>query len=112
MLLLVVLITILSGVIAWRDRSGPGEVLIRTDKGSWVYPLDRDRTLTLDSATGPIIIIIADSRVRVAEAHCPEKLCVASQPISRPGESITCLPGRIMITIEKKGKGDSDAEAW
>lgn len=111
-LALVLLLTLLSAAAAYSGRRLSGEVRIRTETGSFVYPLGQERTVTVDSATGPFVVIISGGTVRVAEAHCPEQLCVLSPPISRPGESIACLPGRILITIQRKNGEAPDAEAW
>ena len=38
--------------------------------------------------------------VEVSSADCPTQDCVHTGRISRPGQSIVCLPGRIVITLE------------
>ena len=32
-------------------------------------------------------------------ASCPDGICAAHKPISREGESIVCLPHRVVITV-------------
>lgn len=44
--------------------------------------------------------------VQVEEADCPTQDCVRTGTISRAGESIVCLPARIVVTLE--GKADFD----
>lgn len=39
-------------------------------------------------------------RIRMREAHCPGGICVGQGWIGRPGESIVCVPGEILIRIE------------
>ena len=45
-------------------------------------------------------LIIADGRARMEEATCPDGICAAHSPISRDGESIVCLPHRVVVTVE------------
>lgn len=40
-----------------------------------------------------------DGMVRVQEADCPDKVCVRTGWVSKPGEMIVCLPYRIIIKI-------------
>ena len=42
---------------------------------------------------------IAKTGVRVMDADCPDKLDVRTNPITRPGQSIICLPNRLVITL-------------
>ena len=44
-------------------------------------------------------VIIGDGVVWMEEADCPDKLCVNQGRISKAGQTIICLPNRIMVTI-------------
>ena len=46
------------------------------------------------------LIEIGDERVRVIEADCPDKIDVKQGYISRIGETIVCLPNRMVIEIK------------
>ena len=46
--------------------------------------------------------------VRVEEADCPTQDCVHTGTITRAGQSIVCLPARIIIRLEG-GPVDKDA---
>ncbi len=37
--------------------------------------------------------------VKMQEANCPDQLCVHFQPTTRDGETITCLPHRVVLQI-------------
>lgn len=51
----------------------------------------RGYTLTLEAS---------DGHLRVVESDCPNQDCVRTGAISRAGQSIVCLPGRVAVTIE------------
>ena len=66
------------------------------------YPLSEDRTVTLSTGAdgqGRNLLRIRDGRAEVLEASCPDGICVAHRPIFREGETIVCLPNRLIITI-------------
>lgn len=46
-----------------------------------------------------MILEVRRGRVRVAQADCPRKLCQHAGWISRPGQTIVCLPNRLLIEI-------------
>ena len=49
---------------------------------------------------GSVHLVIRDGKADVTEATCPDHICVKHRPISRAGESIVCLPNRVVVTIE------------
>ena len=51
--------------------------------------------------------VIKDGQVFMKEASCPDGICVNHRPIFRDGESIVCLPNRVVITVV--GEDDTDA---
>ena len=42
-------------------------------------------------------LVIKDGKVSVEYATCPDGICAAHRPISRSGESIVCLPNKVVI---------------
>ena len=44
-------------------------------------------------------LIIEDESVRMEWADCPDQVCVNHVSISRDGESIICLPNRVVVSI-------------
>ena len=65
------------------------------------YPLNVDRTeeiLTEDG--GRNLLIIKDGKAYVESASCPDGICAAHKPISREGESIVCLPNKVVVTVK------------
>lgn len=48
------------------------------------------------------IVIVKDNTIAIIEADCPDKVCIKPGFISRPGESLVCLPHKVMVEV----KGD------
>lgn len=43
---------------------------------------------------------IADGRVSVTDADCPDQICVRTGAIDSQGQVIACLPHKLIITVE------------
>jgi hypothetical protein len=52
------------------------------------------------------IMTITDSGVYIREANCPDQICVNWGNISKPGQTIVCLPHKVVISIT----GDQEGE--
>ncbi len=60
---------------------------------------------------GTNTVVIENGTVYMTEADCPDKICVNTGKISRTGETIVCLPHRVVVEIESSGitnEGDSN----
>ncbi len=44
-------------------------------------------------------LIIKNGKAYMETATCPDGICVAHAPIFRDGESIVCLPQRVVVTV-------------
>lgn len=98
---------------------------VNTDSGDYVQiqidgecvetlPLDEDasREIPTDNE-GLNILIIENGSAVMTEANCPDGICTNHKAISRVGESIICLPHKVVITIvnEKAEHNEVDAVA-
>ena len=64
------------------------------------YPLGEDREVPLTGFDGGSnLLIIQNGAAWIAEADCPDRLCVKQGKISKKGEMILCLPHRIIVTV-------------
>ena len=96
---------LLLALLAWgalRLTKQPGGEAVVTVDGETVavLPLAEDAELTAGEVQGfSNVVEVAGGRVRVLEADCPDKLCVRQGWISRDGESIVCLPHKLVVTV-------------
>ena len=98
------------------ERSGPpGQVVLVEVAGEPPrrLPLWPDRTERLQAGPVAMVLEIKDGRVRVASSTCPERWCVRTGWIDRPGLAIVCVPARAVIRIAAASSvpSPSDAEA-
>ena len=55
--------------------------------------------IRVSGVTGYDVVEVADRRVRIVEADCPDKLCVNQGWISRAPQQIVCLPNRVVVRV-------------
>lgn len=74
------------------------------------YKLNQDFTTVIDSYNnGKNTLVIENGSVYIKDADCPDKICENHRPISKSGETIVCLPNRLIIIIERsKGENNPD----
>ena len=77
--------------------------------GTYALGEEQEIPIVQDGVTTNVLTI-RDGRADMTEADCPDKLCVSQGKISRSGQTIICLPNKIMVTI-KGGKREYDGIA-
>ena len=86
-------------------------VVVSVDKQEYgVYPLSQDARVEIrtgEREQNLNVLVIKDGEAYVESASCPDGICSSHRPISREGESIACLPNRVIINVRAQ-KGDDD----
>ena len=78
-----------------------------------IYPLSEDITISVPCGEENYnLLFISDGKASISDADCPDGLCVRSRSISRNGESIICLPHKLVIEIESKEESELDAVTY
>ena len=98
-----------------RGRGSPeitisgGQDAVQEAEQQWIYPLDAETTVRVPGPLGETVVEIADGAVRVVSSPCPEKICIKTGRISKPGQWIACLPNRVFISIRGRRSEQPDA---
>lgn len=88
---------------------GEGDTVTVSVDGTIIatYPLNVDRVEDIHTGTdGLNRLIIRDGKAWVETASCPDGICAAHKPIHRSGESIVCLPNKVVVTVQKADATD------
>ena len=64
--------------------------------------LDKDNSYKVNGSLSEMIIIVQDKKIKVLESDCKDHICVNQGFIFRENQTITCLPNKIFIKLEKK----------
>lgn len=85
---------------------GEGGWVVVTVDGTEVgrYALEEERTVTIGEEDYNVLEITG-GRAAVTEANCGDHTCVHTGWISREGETIVCLPHRLVVRIEGTSGG-------
>ena len=105
-ILVVILVAFLVVTLTKQDGS---YVIVKVDgKEVAKYSLSEDGEYELNGGTN--ILRIEDGKAFLVDADCPDHLCVNQGKISKTGETITCLPNRLTITVYGAEDGDVELE--
>lgn len=101
--LAVVALAAASALTVWPGRDSGSLTAVVTADGQ-----ELDRFAPAELAAGPrtythnsytLTVTAEDGGLQVSEADCPTQDCVHTGAISRSGQSIVCLPARIIIQL-------------
>lgn len=92
---------IASFFIYWPQQTRGNYVKVQVDGNITAsYPLSKDRRESIRTSTGDTnTFTIKDGTVSMTDANCPDKICVHTRGISKNGETIVCLPHKVVLTI-------------
>jgi len=74
-------------------------------------PLDTDTVVEVisgDKGEYKNTVTVKDGRVSVSYANCPDGICESHRSIKHKGESIVCLPHKLVVTVEGGEVSDVD----
>ena len=108
----VLLLAAVLGVRVWFAPVQTAAELVVTVNGTVAERLPLRTAKRSYSGNGYTVhLTLSESGARVDWADCPTQDCVRTGSISRPGQSIVCLPARIVISLEGATDAPYDAIA-
>ena len=102
-LLLILAVLLLAGGV-WAalrpTRRAGGSVSVTVDGVEVAsLPLDRDQSFVWEGEAGKNTLVIENGAARMESADCPDGLCILQGEIRNTGESIICLPHRLIAAV-------------
>lgn len=71
------------------------------------YSLAEERTVKIESPDGGVNILhISEGKAWLSDCSCPDRTCEHMGKISKKGQSIICLPNKVIVSIEGKHSED------
>ena len=109
LLLAVFLLMGAGSMFALRLQPDTGDTVVISVDGEEYgrYPLSTDREISVDTVYGHNTVTISAGTVSVTESDCPNHDCEGFGAVSKPVQSIMCLPHRMIVRIT--GSTDIDA---
>ncbi len=65
------------------------------------YPLSEHTEVIIEAVGGTNTLVIKDGKAYISHADCPDGICKNHPPISHVGETIICLPHKLVVKIEE-----------
>ena len=101
---IVAVIAIAILVLALTKKEGD-HVIVRVNGNEVAkYSLSQDGEYQLNGGTN--VLRIENGKAYLVSANCPDHLCVKQGKVSKSGETITCLPNRLTVTVYSTVEGD------
>lgn len=63
------------------------------------YSISTDQEIEVKTERGVNIVAIFDGKVSVTAADCPDKYCVSHVAVNETGETVVCLPHRMIVEV-------------
>jgi hypothetical protein len=75
------------------------------------YSLEQNGEYEIKTENAVNVIQVKSGQVLMKDADCPDKLCIKQGKISKDGQSIICLPHKVVVYVTSKQKDEVDAYA-
>lgn len=109
LLIILILLGLASSAYLFMSKSAGDSVIVEAQgKLYGKYSLFEDKEIEVvstDSTHTNVHISIKDGQAKVTKSSCKNQICVRHSAIKNKGESIICLPNRVVVKIEGKGGG-------
>ncbi len=104
----ILIIAVASILFINANKQNGGLVVVKIDGvEKYSYSLTENTTqeiITGENGEFTNTLVIKDGKASVSTANCPDKICVGHREISFVGETIVCLPHKVVIEV----KADND----
>ena len=97
----IVLVAVISFLYFSLTKKEGNTVLVNVDgKVIAEYSIAKDIKEEISTQYGENTLVIKNGNAYISDADCPDKICANHRAISKTGESIACLPHKLVITVE------------
>lgn len=101
---------LLSGALLWPRHAGE-QVRITLDGETYgIYSLRKEQEIAVmrDGRTVNVVEI-SDGGVSMRRAQCPDHLCIRQGRISAGGETLICLPNKVVVEVVSENEKTYDS---
>ncbi|MEF9945939.1 MAG: NusG domain II-containing protein [Lachnospiraceae bacterium] len=85
------------GIHQVNGKKDGGYVTVTVDgEKQGTYSLSKEQTISIHHTN---TLVIHEGKADMTKATCPDKVCVHQKSISRKGESLICLPNKVIVEV-------------
>lgn len=103
-----VILFICTSSVLFADPTEKAVVTVNANGSVYEYSLYEERTFTLESNGITVTISISEESVWIESSDCPDKTCKSMGRINREGQSIICVPAKLVIKISSQTASDGE----
>lgn len=107
--LLAVAIVVFLGYRFFNQEEGSRVIITVNQKEFAIHSLNETITIEIQGTRGINYLQIKDGYAKMVEADCSDQICVRHSAIKNSGESIICLPNKLIVEIQGSEKTNMDA---
>lgn len=112
-ILIIVILVVAALGFSWiqmqkQEEAGTVKVYVDGEEKA-SYQLNQDGEYDIETESGTNRLVIKDGEADVTYADCPDELCVKQASISKNGETIVCLPHKVVVEIVSTDESELDA---
>lgn len=105
---LVVAGTVASGYF-FLGKQDAGQITITIENEVYgTYLLSEEQEILINDTN---LLIIKNQEADMIDANCPNKECVHQKSVSKKGETITCLPNKVIVEVTSGESAELDGVA-
>ena len=113
LIFVILLIAVVSfGINHFTNAKSGKQIEIYVDNELYkTYDIDDEDEFKIESEEGYNVVKIHNHGAQITEASCPDKVCIHEGFITKPIESIVCLPNKVhikIITDDTNNYGEED----
>ncbi len=85
------------------------EVVVSVDGSQYdTYALSENQEVKIETGESYNVFRIEDGEVNMISADCPDQICVHHHSIHGNGETIVCLPNRVILEVKGAEQSELD----
>lgn len=111
-ILIIIISLALSSMVAFTQKDSDVLRAIISKNGEILYNINlnevKKRIEIRNEGKYNQLIVVENGRIRFEESDCPDKVCVRTGWISKPGQSAVCLPAGVIIKVVGEDNDDID----
>ena len=101
-ILILLVIGCLAAAVSYSVESPGKTVVVRVDGTETAgFSITDTITYRIETESGWNLLVISDGEVYILDADCPDKLCVGQGKIDENGESLICLPHKLVVEVRE-----------
>ena len=111
--LILVLIVLIAAAGIWLfysagADSGMGAEITVDGEHMAFLSMDKNDSVRIETEDGYNMVVVQDGQVFVTEADCRDQICVNHKKIELVGETIVCLPHKMVVELVGEGEEAMD----